>query len=116
MGSGHPAHHHSSIAVEEPGPTEQEILAFPPQYRLVITSTKGVYIWDVHGLIEIFRSESEGIVAARKVANGGEMLAVADSEVVVLHEISGGSQKSYKLKGSEVSIWSVAILRKLLKV
>ena len=43
-------------------------------------------------------------MAAKRVASGGEMLAVADSEVVILHEFNGGLQKSYRLKGSEVSV------------
>ena len=47
-------------------------------------------------------------MAAKRVAGGGEMLAVADSEVVVLHEFDGGKQKSYRLKGSEVSVASTA--------
>ena len=45
-------------------------------------------------------------MAAKQVASVGEMLAVADSEVVILHEFNGGSQKSYRLKGSEVSVGS----------
>ena len=106
--SSHHRRRDSSIDVEEPGPSEQGVFAFPPEHRLVITTTKGVYIWDVYGLTEIFRSGSEGIVAAKRVASGGEMLAVADSEVVILHEFNGGLQKSYRLKGSEVSIASAA--------
>lgn len=102
--SSHYRGHDSSIDVEEPATSEQDISAFPPQHRLVITTTKGVYIWDVYGLTEIFRSGSKGIVAAKRVASGGEMLAVADSEVVILHEFHGGLQKSYRLKGSEVSV------------
>ena len=47
-------------------------------------------------------------MAAKRVASGGEMLAVADSEVVILHEFNGGLQKSYRLKGSEVSVASTA--------
>ncbi len=104
--SGHHRPHDSSIDIEELGPSEQGVFAFPPQHRLVITTTKGVYIWDVYGVTEIFRSGSEGIVAAKRVASGDEMLAVADSEVVVLHEFNGGKQKSYRLKGSEVSVAS----------
>ena len=106
--SGHHRLHDSPIDVEEPGLSEQGIFAFPSQHRLVITTTKGVYIWDVYGVTEIFRSGSEGIVAAKRVASGGEMLAVADREVVILHEFNGGLQKSYRLKGSEVSVASMA--------
>ena len=75
---------------------------FPPSYRLIITTTKGVYAWDMNGVTELFRSGSEGIVAARKLSGNSEMLAVADSEVVVLHDINRGMQRSYRLKGAEV--------------
>ena len=75
---------------------------FPPRTRLIITTTKGVYSWDSSGVTEIFRSGSEGIVAAKKLESERAMLAVADSQVVILHEVKGGTQKSYRLKGSEV--------------
>ena len=75
---------------------------FPPPYRLIVTTTRGVYAWDVDGVTELFHSGSEGIVAARKLSGPGEMLAVADSQVVVLHDITKGMQRSYRLKGSEV--------------
>ena len=95
----------SSGATEEPGFRGWGVFPFPPSNRLIITTTKGVYVWDVYGISEIFRSGSEGIIAARKVAGSSEMLAVADSQVVVLHEISGGVQKSYRLKGSDVGVF-----------
>ena len=75
---------------------------FPQHYRLVITTTRGVYLWDINGINQIFRSGSEGIVAAKKLEHGTDMLAVADSQFVVLHEINGNTQKSYRLKGSQV--------------
>jgi ABC-type uncharacterized transport system permease subunit len=100
---GIPQRDDSSIAVEELCTYDQYVFTFPPQYHLIVTTTRGVYIWDAHGVTEIFRSGSEGIVAAKRVTNGTEMLAVADSQVVVLHEFNGGLQRSYRLKGSEVS-------------
>ena len=92
----------SSGATEDPG-LRGGVFSFPPSNRLIITTQKGVYTWDVYGITEIFRSGSEGIVAAKKIVIGNEMLAVADSQVVVLHDISGGLQRSYRLKGSDVS-------------
>ena len=41
-------------------------------------------------------------MAAKKLESERDMLAVADSQVVILHEVKGGTQKSYRLKGSEV--------------
>ncbi|KAA6410680.1 MAG: hypothetical protein FRX48_06103 [Lasallia pustulata] len=78
--------------------------SFPRSHHLVVTTTKGVYTWGRHGLTEIFRSGSGGIVAAKKAQNGSSLLAVADSQVVVLHDIEKGMQKSYKLKGSDGQI------------
>ena len=82
----------------------QKTTFFPPLYRLIVTTTRGVYAWDMDGVIELFRSGSEGIVAAKKLSGHGEMLAVADSQVVILHDINKGMQRSYRLKGSEVCL------------
>ena len=75
---------------------------FPGSHHLIITTAKGVFAWDSHGLREIFRSGSEGIVAAKKASNGSGLLAVADSQVVVLHDVNKGMQRSYRLRGSDV--------------
>lgn len=99
-----PSRQGSSGATEEPGFRGWGVFSFPPSNRLIITTGKGVYIWDVYGISEIFRSGSEGIVAAKKIASSREMLAIADSQVVVLHDISGGMQRSYRLKGSDVGV------------
>lgn len=96
-----PSRQASSGATKEPGFRGWGVFSFPPSNRLIITTTKGVYIWDVYGISEIFRSGSEGIIAAKKLSSDSEMLAVADSQVVVLHDISGGIHRSYRLKGSE---------------
>lgn len=99
-----PSRQGSSGATDEPGFRGRSVFSFPPSNRLLITTKKGVYIWDAYGIAEIFRSGSEGIAAAKKVVFGNEMLAVADSQVVVLHDISGGLQRSYRLKGSDVGV------------
>lgn len=100
-----PSRQGSSGATEEPGFRGWGVFSFPPSNRLIITTTQGVYIWDIYGITEIFRSGSEGIVAAKKIASVSEMLAVADSQVVVLHDIRGGMQRSYRLKGSDVGVF-----------
>ena len=100
-----PSRQGSSGATEESGSRGRGVPSFPLSNRLIITTKKGVYIWDAHGIIEVFRSGSEGIAAAKRIVIGNEMLAVADSQVVVLHDISGGLQRSYRLKGSDVSVF-----------
>ena len=97
-----PSRQGSSGATEESGSRDKGVLSFPPSNQLIITTKRGVYTWDAYGITEVFRSGSEGIAAAKKIVVGNEMLAVADSQVVVLHDISGGLQRSYRLKGSDV--------------
>ena len=54
-------------------------------------------------MTELFHSGSGGIVAAKKLSGDDDgSLAIADSQVVILHDIKKGMQKSYRLKGSEV--------------
>lgn len=76
----------------------------PPCRHLIVTTTRGVFTWGSHGINEIFHSGSGGIVAARKARNGSSLLAVADSQVVILHDTRKGMQKSYKLRGSDVRL------------
>ena len=67
---------------------------------MLATTSTGVYSWDNNGVTQLFRSGSGGIVAARKAGN---MLAIADGKVVILHDMDKGLQKrSYRLKGSDV--------------
>lgn len=87
---------------EIPGEYSRRRDSLPPLYRLIVTTTGGVYAWDMEGVTELFRSGSEGIVAARKLYGYDEMLAVADSHVVILHDTKKGMQRSYRLKGTEV--------------
>ena len=98
-----PSRKASSGVTEESDFHGRGLFAFPSSKRLLIITKKGVYIWDASGVVEIFRSGSQGIIAAKGITSGSEMLAVADSQVVVLHDINGGMQKSYRLKGSDVS-------------
>jgi hypothetical protein len=77
-------------------------LAFPPSHHLIITTNKNIYSWDSRGLSGLFRSGSEGIVAAKKAKDGSGILAVADSQVVVLHDVKRGMERSYRLKGADV--------------
>ena len=72
--------------------------AMPASHHLVVTTTKGVYAWTNQGTVEMFSSMSEGIVAAKKVQSGRQLLAVADSQLVVLHDYTQGMQQAYRLR------------------
>ena len=82
--------------------TNRGPIRFPSEYQLIVTTSQGVFAWDMLGVTELFRSGSGGIVAAKKLTNDRPSLAVADSQVVILHDAEKGMQKSYRLKGSEV--------------
>ena len=75
---------------------------FPRSHELIITTTDRVYSWTRNCVTDIFSSGSGGIVAAKKTRNGRELLAVADSQILVLHDIKQGMKQSYRLKGTEV--------------
>ncbi|KAL9614519.1 MAG: hypothetical protein Q9167_000969 [Letrouitia subvulpina] len=72
----------------------------PPHHHLLVTTPKGVYTWDSHGATEVFRSDSQGVVAAKQAKNGSGLLAVADSHIVVLYDVKKGMNNSYRLKDS----------------
>ena len=78
--------------------------AFPDSHHLVITTSKHVYSWDANRVSDIFQSGSGGILAAKKAKDGSAMLAVADSQIVVLHNLKKQVDKSYRLKGAKVTI------------
>ncbi|RPA92581.1 WD40 repeat-like protein [Choiromyces venosus 120613-1] len=70
------------------------------RWKLFITTNSMVRVWDRDGCNHVFTSGSEGIVAA-KGARDGSVLAIADAQVVILHKIEEGQNKSYRLKGTQ---------------
>lgn len=82
--------------------SKYNVFEFPSGCNLIVTTTKAVFAWNSNGTTKMFHSGSGGIIAARKVSENGGLLAVADSQVVVLHDIRKGMQKSYRLRGHDV--------------
>ena len=76
-------------------------LPVDPQHHLVVTTARGVYDWNCRGTVELFSSSSRGIVTARKMQTDKDLLAVADSQVVVVHDVERGMQRTYRLKSEE---------------
>lgn len=70
----------------------------PSTHHLVVTTTKGVYTWNAHGIAVLFTSPSVGIVAAKKIQGTKDLLAVADSQLVILHDYYEGNQRIYRLR------------------
>lgn len=73
------------------------------RWKLFVTTSTKVTVWDAQGCNAVFTSGSEGIVAAKR-AKDGSVLAIADSQVVMLHRIEKGQDKSYRLKGTQVGL------------
>ncbi|EKG13897.1 hypothetical protein MPH_08896 [Macrophomina phaseolina MS6] len=85
-----------------PAPVEpQHAFAFPKDHHLVITTETNVWSWDHRGLTNAFGSGSGGILAAKEAKDGSGLLAVADDQVVVLHDATRGMDRSYRLKGTD---------------
>jgi hypothetical protein len=77
--------------------------AFPSDHHLIITTEQHVISYDRNGLNRIFKSGSSGILAAKQTKDGSGTLAIADSQVVLLHQVERGMERSYRLKGTDVS-------------
>ncbi|MCJ1379873.1 hypothetical protein MMC17_002976 [Xylographa soralifera] len=75
--------------------------SIPATHQVVVTSTRGVYSWTTAGITELFRSGSDGIVAATKTSDNKDLIAVADRQVVILHDVKKGMHQSYRLKGAD---------------
>ncbi|KAF8542512.1 WD40-repeat-containing domain protein [Trichophaea hybrida] len=71
-----------------------------PKWKLFITTNSKICAWDYSGCEPIFTSSSRGIVAAKR-ARDGSVLAIADAQVVMLHQMKDGQDKSYRLKGTQ---------------
>ncbi|KAL1647801.1 hypothetical protein SLS58_002602 [Diplodia intermedia] len=85
-----------------PAPVEpHHAFAFPKDHHLVITTESNVWSWDRSGLTNAFGSASGGILAAKEAKDGSGLLAVADDQVVVLHDANRGMDRSYRLKGTD---------------
>ncbi|KAK0945836.1 hypothetical protein LTR29_002693 [Friedmanniomyces endolithicus] len=97
-----PTTRHVSSSLPRPsGPLDA--VQFPTSQHLLITTPSHIYAWDSTGIRTVFTSGKSGIVAAR-ARNG--ILAVADSQVVVLHDTKHGQDTSWGLTatGDEVRL------------
>ncbi|OCL01606.1 hypothetical protein AOQ84DRAFT_393547, partial [Glonium stellatum] len=74
-------------------------------YHLLIVTHSGILAWNQTSLTRIFSSGSSGgILAAKKAANETGLLAIADSQVIILHDVQRGRDKNYCFKGAEGQI------------
>ena len=80
--------------------------AFPSLYHVTVTTSEHVHALGKAETRTIFKSNSRGIVAAAESPDGAGTLAILDSQNVILHQIEHGLDRSYRLRGSEVSLAS----------
>ncbi|KAI9895032.1 MAG: hypothetical protein M1814_000256 [Vezdaea aestivalis] len=73
----------------------------PDGFHLNVTTRTKVYQWAGQKPQVAFSSGAGGIVNSKSIANDRDLLAVADSLVVILHNVGEGMHRSYRLKGSE---------------
>ncbi|KAK1055388.1 hypothetical protein LTR74_015716 [Friedmanniomyces endolithicus] len=97
-----PTTRHVSSSLPRPT-TSPDAVQFPTGQHLLIATPSHIYAWDTTGIRTVFTSGKSGIVAAR-ARNG--ILAVADSQVVVLHDTKHGQDTSWGLTatGDEVRL------------
>ncbi|KAF2814730.1 WD40 repeat-like protein [Mytilinidion resinicola] len=75
--------------------------SFPNGFHLLIATHKRVFSWSQDGLVPVFRSATHGILAARQSGDGRGILAIADSQIVILQNVRPGMSREYKLKGED---------------
>ena len=73
----------------------------PPEQYLLVTTAAGLYTWDGFDVRKIFNSSKKGILTAKASKDGKQVLAVADSNVVVLHDCKRGREQSWGLNGQD---------------
>lgn len=90
---------HAFNPLDDPRPIPFKFLS---THHLVITTAQGVYTCGSHGITEVFRSGSKGIVAAKRASSGSAILAVADDHLLILHDVRKGMQSTYRLRSADV--------------
>lgn len=75
----------------------QQPFSFPSDTHLLITTPRHVFAWDAGGVHIIFSSRRGSIIAAREAKDGSGVLAVASSNVVVMHDTKRGQEQSWGL-------------------
>ena len=87
---------------EQPIPAiSQAEFQFPGNSHLLITCPSTIFSWDSSGINTIFRSSKGGIAAAREAKDGSGVLAIADKQVVVLHDTKRGQERSWGLEAEQ---------------
>lgn len=77
----------------------------PFERNLLITTPNAIYLRSQTSDKVVFECKSvDGIVSACAATDNSSLLAVADSQVVILHDTAQPREKKHKLNGGGVSI------------
>ena len=83
---------------------------------LSVVTPKNVYTWSRQGVARVFESRRDSIVSAKRNTVEGDLIAVADGQVVFLHDIRAGSRYSHRFKEEEQACRSDSSCASLLMV
>lgn len=92
------------ISKEQPSPKLSKQLdrfAFPNSSHLLVTTPSQICAWDSNGIHTVFKSSKSSIVAVREAKDGSGVLAVADKQIVVLHDTKRGQERSWGLRADD---------------
>lgn len=81
--------------------TTSEEFNFPVDSHLLIICPSKILSWGATGINTIFRSSKGGIATAREAKDGSGVIAIADKQVVVLHDTKRGQEKSWGLQAEQ---------------
>jgi hypothetical protein len=89
----------------------------PSQRSLIVVTSNAIHLHSQTEDKVIFECESaDGIVKAQTSSDNSGMLAIADSQIILLYDIGKERKKRHKLKGGDVSqvlmnttIWHVDV-------
>ncbi|KAF4549777.1 Hypothetical protein D9617_20g028330 [Elsinoe fawcettii] len=79
----------------------QPLYRIPQGSHLLITTPGAIHAWDNLGMHKIFNSSRQGILATKASKDGKQVLAVANSHVVVLHDCKRNREESWGLSSPE---------------
>ncbi|PNS21890.1 hypothetical protein CAC42_488 [Sphaceloma murrayae] len=84
-----------------PGGSNRAKYRIPQNHHLLITTAGAIYAWDQYDCYKIFTSSRRGIRAAKASKDGSQVLAVADSQTVVLHDCRRNREESWGLNSPD---------------
>ncbi|KAF2681212.1 hypothetical protein K458DRAFT_275523, partial [Lentithecium fluviatile CBS 122367] len=73
----------------------------PADFNLFIATPSAIHAYDQSSRRPLFECVTDGIVNARAAKDNSSLLAIADSQLVILHDPTRGADRKYRLKSRE---------------